>query len=408
MPHPLRARHNRMHRIPAGAPYLLSEEFSDTVSAGAVNGTVTTDGVRRNATDTESKMSIGSGVLTIAPKTVQTNGDPGVWYGSLLRKPGLLLVAQATPTNNTQAFDVGWDNDQSGTVFGPSVLFRSTGAITERVFGSAAAALMSYSNNTTYSLAIALRAVGHFIWVKVGSNWILLWHLASSSSSPLYPTVANVNTTATCNYIRVPNTYWLPAPLASDGFSSWGTSDGLGHAEGVAGGLGAGGNGLSWTNQIGTFGATGGAAQASALSGGIAAATVDTSKTDTITTAKVTRSGGVAGILVAYVDANNHVRAVHNGTNAQLIKRVSGSDTNVISTAATYSANAEIRVVREGTAYRLYYNNALIGSQQTISDSVFNSITKQGLYTTDTANTLDDLTVYARGTGGEYNVLDNF
>lgn len=412
MPHPLRNRHNRMHHIiPVGDPYLLREEFSDTVAAGAVNGTVTAGGVRRNATDTESKMSIGSGVLTIAPKTVQTNGDPGVWYGPLLRRPGLLLVAQVTPTNNTQAFDVGWDNDQSGTVFGPSVLFRSTGAITERVFGAAAATLMSYSNNTTYSLAIALRSVGHFIWVKVGSNWILLWHLASSSSSPLYPTVANVNTTATCNYIRVPPTYWLPTPLASDGFSAWGTTDGLGHQEGIAGPatLGAGGAGLSWVDIPGSgWSASGGQARPA---GGVGEeiAVVNTSVADVIATIKFTRSSGNGGVLVR-CDAGgaNYVKAVHNGTNAQLIKVVGGTPTTLINTAATYVAGAEIRVICEGQKFRLYYNGALIGTEQTIADAGLASGTRQGIVNVDGNNTFDDFIVYARGSGGQYNTLDNF
>lgn len=389
--------------------YLLNDTFTTNRAAGAVNGTRAEPGPGlRTVTDSESKLSLTGGAVALTPKTVQTNGDPGLWYGPQTRTPGRLLVAQATPSVNNQAFDIGWDNDQSGTVFGPALLFRSTGVLTERWFGTAAAALMNYSGGTTYTFAIALRSIGHFIWVKVGSNWILLWHLASSNSTPLYPTIANVNTTATCNYIRIPATLWLPTPLASDGFSAWGTTDGLGHAEGVAGGLGSGGSGLAWTNQIGTFGATGGAAQASALSGGIAAATVDSGKTDVLVTAKTTRSTGVAGVLVAYVDANNHIRAVHNGTNAQLIKRVAGVDTNVVSVAATYAAAAEIRVIREGTAYRLYYGGALIGSQQTISDAVFNSVTKQGIYTTDTGNVLDDFIAYARGTGGEYAALDNY
>jgi len=48
----------------------------------------------------------------------------------------------------------------------------------------------------------------------------------------------------TVDYIRIPDTLWLPTPLVSDGFSG-STSDGLGHAE--TSGLGSGGSGVSWT-----------------------------------------------------------------------------------------------------------------------------------------------------------------
>jgi hypothetical protein len=81
--------------------------------------------------------------------------------------------------------------------------------------------------------------------------------------------------------------------------------------------------------------------------------------------------------------------------------------TSVISAAATYSANATLRVIKDGTSYSLYYNNAKVGSTATISDAALISNTKHGLFSTYSGNTLDNFTVYARGTGGEYDGVLN-
>jgi hypothetical protein len=87
---------------------------------------------------------------------------------------------------------------------------------------------------------------------------------------------------------------------------------------------------------------------------------------------------------------------------------VAGTTTTLVDTAATYSAGADMRVICDATKFRLYYNNALVGTEQAIADAGLQSGTKQGLYTSDTGNTFDDLRVFARGTGGEYAALDNY
>lgn len=393
--------------------YLINDTFTTNRAAGAVNGTKAEPGPGvRDVNDTGSKLSLSGGSLVIATAAPGT-GNPRLLYARQGRSAGLVAVAALTTPASGAAGPAraGWTYSPTG-IYGTEAVAFATSNVLEARVNLTNVTVGASALGTAYVVAVVLRSSGAFYFIKGGAftNWTMLWSSTGVVDTPMAPVVAAINNGAGCSsaYIRVPAALWLPAPLASDGFSAWGTSDGFGHAEGVGGGLGSGGSGLAWISALGTWGDSAGKAFASALSGGIAAATVDTSKTDTIVTAKVTRSGGVAGVLAAYVDANNHVRAVHNGTNAQLIKRVSGSDTNVISAAATYSAAAEIRVIREETAYRLYYNNALIGSQQTISDAVFNGVTAQGLYTTDTGNTLDDFVVRARGTGGEYAALDAF
>lgn len=399
-----------------GPPYyLINDTFTTDRAAGAVNGTKAEPGPApggRVVTDTESKLSISSGALSITPRASAANGDPGLWYGKLTRLAGLTLIAQATPAAANKALDVGFDSNQAGLLAGPAVMFRGTGVLTERIGGSPAASLMSYSGAIAYAVAVVIRAAGHFIFVKSGGNWVLLWVSNTGTTNPLYPIVHNFDATATVDYLKVPAALWLPTPLASDGFSAWGTTDGLGHAEGVASGLGAGGSGLAWADVTGggTWSAAGGAAVNAGGTGVDEIAHVNTGKADVIASAKFARVSDSGGVVVR-CDSNgaNYVKAVHNGTNAQLIKVVGGTPTTLINTAATYVAGAEIRIICDGTKFRLYYNNALIGAEQTIADAGLASGTRQGLVNTNGAgNTFDDFMVRARGTGGEYSALDNY
>ena len=88
-------------------------------------------------------------------------------------------------------------------------------------------------------------------------------------------------------------------------------------------------------------------------------------------------------------------------------KCVAGTWTNVSSTIYTYSAGARLEVHKSGTEYRVYYNNALVTSQ-TIADAGIVSNTLHGIFSTNASNTLDDLTIYATGTNGEYAALDKY
>jgi len=135
---------------------------------------------------------------------------------------------------------------------------------------------------------------------------------------------------------------------------------------------------------------------------------VETSTRDVIATVAIstTPAGTPAGLAVGIdsaTDPKYGVIAYHDGTNAKLDKLVNGTWTSVISASATFSANAEIRVIRDGTTFRLYYNNAQVGSTSTISD--VGDYTLHGLFNTHTTP-MDDFTVYARGTGGEYSNLN--
>lgn len=97
----------------------------------------------------------------------------------------------------------------------------------------------------------------------------------------------------------------------------------------------------------------------------------------------------------------NFLIAYHDGTNVKLDKNVGGTYTNLISAAATYSAGATLRVITYTSSgslkVRVYYNNALVGSEQTVSDAGIISNTKHGLFSTYSGNSFDNFTLWARG-----------
>jgi hypothetical protein len=137
----------------------------------------------------------------------------------------------------------------------------------------------------------------------------------------------------------------------------------------------------------------------------------DSATSDVIVTVETTVPTAQGGIVMNLDDKDtpaNFVIAYYdrNDGKAKLDKCVAGTYTSVIATTWTYAAGAELRVIKSGTSYTLYYNNNKIGSTSTISDAGIIDNTKHGLFSTYSANTLDNFYVFATGTGGEYSDLD--
>ncbi len=89
-------------------------------------------------------------------------------------------------------------------------------------------------------------------------------------------------------------------------------------------------------------------------------------------------------------------------------KRVNGTVTYLIQTAITYVAGAELAVRVANNTYTVYYNNTLIGSTQTIPDSIFNINPKVGVGSSGVSNQFDDYNIYALGAEGQYNNLNKY
>lgn len=493
---------------------LLRDEFSDNRSAGAVNGTTSDSGHTRKVVDANNLISISGGKLVIAAAPSGTGGDPQLWTPAITRTSGLVAI-----------MSVQRSADAGGVLYFGFSTNNTTWHATANFFHSSGLAIAArepskdiglYSLLSSRKFAIALRSSGACQFIENNGHMLLVWidNVLNGATNYLSINSTIAGSTSYLDYWRVAG-YWLPVPLVSDGFSTNGTSDGLGHAE--TSGIGSGGSGISWSNVGGGWSVSGGKAintpslgsnavsngdfasdtvwtkgtnwtisggvgvatgvvgadiyqaaltlgkwykltftasisvgQMRALLGSLAGASSSGSSfsmTGRATTAFVgirgqaTTTGtidnvsakelllsdllslhasstpdvfvGIDVVVAADTQAGlalnwdsssnpqNGVIAYHDGANAKLEKCVAGTWTTVVSAAATYSANARLIVSKIGTAYRLYYNNALVGSG-TISDAGIINNTLHGRFSTDPSSNLDNYTCYASGTSGEY------
>lgn len=389
----------------------MIDTFTTDRSAGAVNGTAAQAGPgNRVVTDSGSKLSLSGGAC------VWTSGvgnyDPAIsWTAPVVRFPGRVIRFTLTLTTNrvqmgllTATAHSGISNDRRCVIDYLASNVRvipnpSISAINCDTFGAG-----------TYTFHVILRRKGAFYFVKGGSltNNQILFVDAVDTTEMLYAMIANIGTTTNVSIadVAVLDDEWLPIPLASDGFLTWGTTDGSGHREGIEATTGSGGSGATWTNQVGTFAVISGRAYASALSGGNAKATLSLGVANVVAFAKLYRSGNNVGLILRWTDSSNHLIAYIDGTNCKLDQVLSGSTTNLISGAVTYVDGAEIMITLSATGTaRLYYNGAYVGITSSINGALTG--TAHGIYTTSVDNRIDDLVVYAKGTGTEYTALDN-
>lgn len=390
------------------AVYRLLDTFTTDRAAGAVHGTAAEPGPgTRYIVDSGSKLSLSGGAVVWASGV--GDGDPTLsWSTPLTRIPGRILRVNLTLTTNRVY--VGWWATL-GTLSTRKCVIdylvgnvrivpqQSVTAINSETFGAG-----------TYTLTVILRRQGAVYLVKGGSftNNQILYIDSVDSTETLYPMIATIGTTTNVSIAdaSVLDDEWLPTPLASDGFSAAGTTDGLGHREGIEATAGSGGSGLAWTAQVGTWTITSGRALASALSGGVAFYTVPAGVANVVARCKLWRSAGSVGMVLRWTDASNHVLAYYDGTNFKLDQVVAGVVTNRISSTTTYADGNELMIVFAATATaRLYYNNIYIGVTTSINAGLTG--TACGLYTTSTANAIDDFVVIARGTGTEHAALDS-
>ena len=117
-----------------------------------------------------------------------------------------------------------------------------------------------------------------------------------------------------------------------------------------------------------------------------------------------TRTAGTSGQCLRYTDSSNYIKAVHNGTNLQVIEVVAGTPNTLINAAATYGAAFRNIISLNGNKVRAYYNDAFIGAEATTAITTGNS---HGLFTDDTGATFDNFVVWAKGNGGEYEGVFN-
>jgi hypothetical protein len=232
---------------PSQEAYLLRDDFSDALAAGAGNNTLPVPGPGglRVQIDTESKLSQSGGLLVISGgKAVPAQGDPGRWYPGLARVGGRMLFSKAIASFLSTSAQVGWDSDQTGATGMYSIALRSAIEI-RMAYMNVVAGVMTTGVN--YSICVILRTSGAFYFMKGGiyTKWTLIAMDLAAMSTPYYPSISNYNGILNFDFLRIPVTRWLPIPLASDGMGNTGATNGLGHVEGTAD-LGKGGANVPW------------------------------------------------------------------------------------------------------------------------------------------------------------------
>jgi hypothetical protein len=381
--------------------YLLRDEFTDTLSAGSVNGTpaVPGPGGARLVVDAENKLSLSGGNAVFSGgKITPAYGDPGLWYGGISRIAGRLIAAKMTRNSGTGGF--GFDTGQSGGFSAGGAAMDLTGTTLRDPLNSVTIGLATAG--ISYQFAISLRSSGAFHFVRGGTeypDWRLLWIHNIGSTATLYPSLLSFDISGNCDYLRIPQSLYIPTPLA---YAAFGGADGpLGNTDAV-GPDGQVAPVLAWVDQVGTWAIASGKATASALVGGEAIATVLTTSPDIHIRAKLTRAGGNVGIIARLQNSSNYLRAYHDGTNAVCQQVVAGVPTTLRTGAAAFVASAYIYLIVSGTIGWLFYNNAAIGASFTVPASEQKN---HGLYTTNTGNTMDEFEAWPYGTGGEHAFL---
>lgn len=409
---PLGATTTLGQSISAGQRYWVYDAFSDDKAAGSVNGTNSTGGQLRTVNDTGNVLSITGGKASLAAGSA--DGNPGLWYPSTTRIVGRLLIIEFNATIlASKIVEMGLDTNQAGSCGGYGI--RTNGTTDFRAVDGGFAFVVGggLSASSSYKLVVSIHSTGADIFLQGGAYTYptLVWPAQTGSGANLFPQFNGNNATTLFDYIKGPTSLtYCAQPLASDSFASaFGTTDGLGHVD-AASTVAAGGSGVTWTQQVGTWQTSGGVANASALSGGKAIATVPLSTADFFAIVDLTRpSAGSCGIVARYTDSSNYLICYTDGTNLKLDQVVSGSTTNLISAAVTYGAGKKAILMLDGTSARIWYStgpSVHVGTSSSINAAL--TAANAGLYTTDTGNTFDNFHVKARGTANEHGAVSSF
>ena len=404
----------------AGPKGILSkiDEFTTDRAAGSVIGTPCEPwGVaNRGGVDTESKLSISSGKLVCAGgKASPAQGDPWIGIDSVItRAAGQIGAAKITINDATNTFEFGFSNAKTGALVGNS--FRVASDTLKPYDGSTAGPTISIpTDSTEITLAVILRAAGAHFYRKVGSGyWKWLYSTLTNTTASLYVGLSNYNAAPQIDWIRPPFLKWLPTPLLSDNFTATNgsndgrLSNGLGHPEGVTGGIGSGGSGVAWSGSSGAI-----SGNLLVVTPGLVHHVVTFPNADIDIEVAFIRTSGSVGVVIGLDNLAtplNFIRAKHDGTNIILEVSQAGTPTTKSTVAATYGDNYRLRVRRAGTEVWVYYNSVLIGSGPTTTLSAGENANTRGVlagvYASATASFSMAL-VFPEGSNGEFSVLDS-
>jgi hypothetical protein len=391
------------------------DNFDDTAFTGTVNGSraTPTQGAlgsltlnTRLVTDTGGNLSVVGGVLDCAGAVALD--DPIISYGAIARVSGQVVLWKCTVSIIvTNGVYMGLFNATPPQKGGPDD--------TEEIFWYVAGGKLYFDDKnmtpliyvptdiTEYGYAIVLRAGGSYHFIRVSGQWLYLGASVGNANSPLYFAISNEDAVFTVDDIRVPKGLWLPTPLASDSFNRvdgvLGVTDGKGQPE-------PGGYNKAWTDQVGTWAISTLLANCSVLAGGIGIATVSLTTVDIVIKCMPTWIAGRVGLVFRYTNSNNYAYAYVDGTNVSVREVVAGVDTEVIAAiAVTYAFDHVLFVSLHSADVRILYDGISMGTG-TLNALLTSSAC--GMYSTNVGNLIDNFVVFAKGSGNEYEKLNEF
>lgn len=315
------SRSNKLRRMwPIRADYEFKAEFA-TADAAPIADPLLCDVGSLDVTDTENKFSVAGGELVCAGgKAIPAWGEPSaVSIQSWVRTPGRAIVARITALAANQR--IGWD------------ISRPQWYVTDGLNGSNVLLVNNKCITISYvtppiDVAIVQRTTGALFLRKLvaSSAYNLEYVSAASTGTPLFAVALNVYSGAASSVSSV-RVLDLPGAWAQD-------------------------YGIARAREITPSGAA-----------------LETTK-DFIAEISIANDpgGALSGMELCTDGIDDWVRVYHNGTNATMKKTVGGVETGLIDAAAAYVAGKRLVVVKDGTSWKMFWNEAQVGATQTIND----------------------------------------
>lgn len=213
MPPPRTVGTGRSLMTPASIKYSLRAEFPTPQAAPMP--TSYSEGIGRlNFSQNDGQLSISGHKLVLPGQTTPSTGDQGFYGeatggGAFARLIGRTLLTQVNLSNASSAIysGPGWARSPSASSNSYDAMYYITsGAINVGVSNTASPGYVgAVANSIDYQLAISLRSVGAYYFIKGGAftDWTLLWVSTTQNTANLYPSYDNYNGIGTIEYFRV-------------------------------------------------------------------------------------------------------------------------------------------------------------------------------------------------------------
>ncbi len=358
-----RGRRLRSRRKKAAVTYLLDHQFFTTAADTAAQpGPGTWVDVNNTLTVVGGKMVLNA-----------TN-DIGYFDDAITRTAGQLAIARldASADGDFDIINFGFDDAKTAVPDRNGIQLGATTTYNAIVDGSTFA-IGSYSGLTAIQLITVLRSTGAYLYAHDGSNWQLLYVVATNSTATLFAGIGATTTAPTANVseIRVPDTTTENLPdQAWDDFSAPTTvavdsgSNGLDGAY-LSVGL-AGSNGVFCKS---TGSATGVNIYSAAFNSAFDGSEFGAMLRAKVATVGEWTNGTEKTILRLRVDGNNQFAIVKRTTDTDLLVDYFGNATRVnviIDTASPITFfGVGCRLSDDGDEFEVSYNGAQSGSTLT-------------------------------------------